>query len=121
MTIDHDGHPHASSPTAHVLTELQLYGWRPFQDEPDPRPLPEAPAIGGAIADTCMVILLVGENGQHAPTHALRSRIGVRLVSRTCRRRASRSVAESDPKATWKMARKGDRFYSALMCAARIT
>jgi hypothetical protein len=48
MTIDRDGHP---SPTAHVLAELQLYGWRPFQDEPDPRPLPEAPAIGGAIAD----------------------------------------------------------------------
>jgi hypothetical protein len=40
-----------SSPTAHVLAELQLYGWRPFQDEPDPRPLPEAPAIGGAVAD----------------------------------------------------------------------
>ena len=42
---------HASSPTGHVLTELQLYGHRPFQDEPDPRPLPEAEAIGGAVAD----------------------------------------------------------------------
>jgi hypothetical protein len=51
MTIDRDDTPHASSPTAHVLAELQLYGWRPFQDEPDPRPLPEAPAIGGAVAD----------------------------------------------------------------------
>jgi hypothetical protein len=51
MTIDHDDHGQASSPTAHVLTELQLYGWRPFQDEPDPRPLPEGPAIGGAVAD----------------------------------------------------------------------
>jgi YspA, cpYpsA-related SLOG family len=43
--------PHASSSTDQVLTELQLYGHRPFQDEPDPRPLPEAGAIGGAVAD----------------------------------------------------------------------
>ncbi|MCC6887281.1 MAG: DUF2493 domain-containing protein [Hyphomicrobiales bacterium] len=42
---------HSSSPTDHVLAELQLYGYRPFQDEPDPRPLPEANAIGGAVAD----------------------------------------------------------------------
>jgi YspA, cpYpsA-related SLOG family len=42
---------YASSPTDHVLTELQLYGHRPFQDEPDPRPLPDADAIGGAVAD----------------------------------------------------------------------
>jgi hypothetical protein len=34
-----------------LLSELQLYGHRPFQDEPDPRPLPEANAIGGAVAD----------------------------------------------------------------------
>jgi hypothetical protein len=43
--------PHAASSTDHVLTELQLYGYRPFQAEPDPRPLPEANAIGGAVAD----------------------------------------------------------------------
>ncbi|MFV3131299.1 DUF2493 domain-containing protein [Niveispirillum sp. KHB5.9] len=30
------------TPSAHLLEELQLYGYRPFQDEPDPRPLPEA-------------------------------------------------------------------------------
>ena len=46
MTTEHDdtGYepPHTSSPTDHVLAELQLYGYRPFQDEPDPRPLPEA-------------------------------------------------------------------------------
>ncbi|SDR44636.1 Protein of unknown function [Rhizobiales bacterium GAS113] len=42
---------HAASPTEHVLTELQLYGFRPFQDEPDPRPLPEANMIAGAAAD----------------------------------------------------------------------
>src|SRR5882672_1029674 len=43
--------PHFSSSTDHVLAELQLYGHRPFQDEPDPRPLPEAEIIGGAVAD----------------------------------------------------------------------
>ncbi|WP_372085000.1 DUF2493 domain-containing protein [Tistrella mobilis] len=42
---------HTSSPTDHVLTELQLYGWRPFQDEADPRPLPEGDAVAGAVAD----------------------------------------------------------------------
>src|SRR5437870_11711355 len=44
--------PHSSSATDHVLTELQLYGHRPFQDEPDRRPLPEGNATGGAGADT---------------------------------------------------------------------
>ena len=43
--------PHNSSPTDHVLDELQLYGYRPFQDEPDPRPLPQAQTIAGAVAD----------------------------------------------------------------------
>jgi hypothetical protein len=43
--------PHAASPTASVLTELQLYGYRPFQDEPDPRPLPEERSVRTALAD----------------------------------------------------------------------
>jgi len=43
--------PHASSPTDHLLTELQLFGWRPFQDEPDPRPLPDSKIITAAVAD----------------------------------------------------------------------
>src|ERR1700704_596363 len=53
MTTDRDDFepPHASSPTAHILAELALYGHHPFQDEPDTRPLPEANAIGGAVAD----------------------------------------------------------------------
>lgn len=41
----------ASSPTAHLLSELQLFGYRPFADEPDPRPLPEPRLAAGAIAD----------------------------------------------------------------------
>ena len=51
--IQDDGYepPHAASPTAHILDELQLYGYRPFQEEPDPRPLPEGAHVAGAIAD----------------------------------------------------------------------
>jgi hypothetical protein len=41
----------ALSPTDYVLTELQLHGHRPFQDEPDPRPLPEARIVVGAVSD----------------------------------------------------------------------
>jgi len=51
---DTDDEPHASSPTAHVLDELALHGYRPGQDEPDPRPLPEAETVRaelGAIVD----------------------------------------------------------------------
>ncbi len=51
MTTEHDDPAHAVSPTAHVLDELQLYGWRKGEDEPDPRPLPEARLIAGAVAD----------------------------------------------------------------------
>jgi hypothetical protein len=41
----------ASSPTGHALAELQLYGYRPFQDEPDPRPLPEARTVAVSVSD----------------------------------------------------------------------
>jgi hypothetical protein len=34
-----------ASPTAYLLDELALYGHRPGQDEPDPRPLPEPDAV----------------------------------------------------------------------------
>ena len=50
-TTDDFEPPPAASSTAHVLAELQMYGSRPFDDEPDPRPLPEAHSIGGAVAD----------------------------------------------------------------------
>ena len=54
--------PHNSSPTDHVLDELQLYGYRPFQDEPDPRPLPQAQMIAGAVADIFdALIVTLGE------------------------------------------------------------
>ena len=50
---EHDDYEpdHASSPTDHVLTELQLYGFHPRDDELDPRPIPEDRVIEGAIAD----------------------------------------------------------------------
>jgi hypothetical protein len=52
MTDPDDIEPaHAASPTDHVLGELQLFGYRPLNDEPDPRPLPEDKMIAGAVAD----------------------------------------------------------------------
>ena len=51
--LTHNGHepPHSASQTAHALEELQLYGYRPFDDELDPRPLPEAQSVTTAVAD----------------------------------------------------------------------
>ena len=55
MTTRHDSpnrEPHhAESSTASLLTELQLYGHRPFGDEPDPRPMPEERTVRIALAD----------------------------------------------------------------------
>ncbi|WP_072389415.1 DUF2493 domain-containing protein [Hyphomicrobium sp. CS1BSMeth3] len=50
MPFDHlsDG---TASPTAHLLEELALYAHRPFDDEADPRPLPEPAKLQGALAD----------------------------------------------------------------------
>ena len=47
---DHEPH-HAESSTASLLAELQLYGHRPFQDEPDARSLPEERQVRTALAD----------------------------------------------------------------------
>ena len=45
-------------PTHALLQEMQLFGYRPFEDEPDPRPLPDARLAAGAVAD--MVDALAG-------------------------------------------------------------
>jgi hypothetical protein len=37
--------------TAYLLQEMQLYGYRPYEDEPDGRPLPEGRVVAGAVAD----------------------------------------------------------------------
>jgi hypothetical protein len=50
LSPDHELH-HAASATASLLTELQLFGHRPFHDEPDNRPLPDAHQVGTALAD----------------------------------------------------------------------
>ncbi len=50
MTSRHEPH-HEASPTAHLLDEIALYGYRPFSDEADPRPLPEERIASGAVAD----------------------------------------------------------------------
>lgn len=50
--MDHDDEDNTQhGATAHLLDELALHGYRPFDDDPDPRPLPEARMAGGAIAD----------------------------------------------------------------------
>ena len=41
---------YASSPTDRVILELQMYGHRPHQDEPDPRPLPDDEVIRAGLA-----------------------------------------------------------------------
>jgi hypothetical protein len=41
--------PAATSATAHLLDELALFGHRPGQDEPDPRPLPEVDRVAGEL------------------------------------------------------------------------
>lgn len=42
---------HQSSSTASVIAELQLYGYRPHADEPDPRPLPDERTVRTALTD----------------------------------------------------------------------
>ena len=49
--MTNDDEPEGQSPTAAIIHELQLYGYRPFEDEPDPRPLPEDRQVTGALAD----------------------------------------------------------------------
>ncbi|SEF13082.1 Protein of unknown function [Rhizobiales bacterium GAS191] len=49
---DHDAEPaHSSSPTAHLLEHLQLYGHRAFEDEPDQRLLPDPQHLEHTLAD----------------------------------------------------------------------
>ncbi len=55
------------SDTDHVLSELQLYGYRPFTDEPDPRPLPEGDHVAGAIADIFDALIATLEDTRLEP------------------------------------------------------
>lgn len=38
-----------NSPSSHLLDELALHGYRPFEDDPDPRPLPSSDAAALAL------------------------------------------------------------------------
>lgn len=42
---------HEASATDHFVTELELYGYRPSAEEPDPRPVPEDDQVGGAVLE----------------------------------------------------------------------
>lgn len=48
----HDMAGEGGSQFAHLLEELELFGRRPFDDELDPRPLPEGRLVEAAAADT---------------------------------------------------------------------
>jgi hypothetical protein len=50
MTHDPDTPPDTDA-THLLLQEMQLFGHRPYEDEPDPRPLPDPRLAAGAIAD----------------------------------------------------------------------
>ena len=47
---------HHASQTARVLDEVRMQGWRPHEDEPDPRPLPDGDDLGHALTDVFDVL-----------------------------------------------------------------
>ena len=69
--MDRDNHdpesPDANSPTGHILQELQLFGYRPFEDEPDPRPLPDGNRVAGAVADMFDALISTFEDTRLEP------------------------------------------------------
>ena len=70
MTTNHDDDfepHHSSSPTDQVLHELQLYGYRPFNDEPDPRPLPDPRTAFAAVIKTAFSPRVNAHGDQLAP------------------------------------------------------
>ena len=66
--IDDHEPEHAKSPTAHLLEELQLFGHRPFEGEPDPRPLPEDHLVRAAVADTFDAFICAFQDTRLEPT-----------------------------------------------------
>jgi hypothetical protein len=69
MTNEHHDHEpeHHESPTGAVLQEMALYAWRPFSDEPDPRPLPEDRMVAGAVIDMFDAITCALQNTRIEP------------------------------------------------------
>lgn len=58
---------HASSQTDYVLNELQLHGYRPFEDEPDQRLLPDGNQVAGAVADIFDALIATLEDTRLEP------------------------------------------------------
>ena len=58
---------YSTSQTAHALDELQLYGYRPFDDEPDPRPMPEGQRLATAVADIFDALVATLEDTRMEP------------------------------------------------------
>ena len=57
---------HTASQTAHALDELQLYGYRPF-DESDPRPMPDGQRLAVAVADIFDALVATLEDTRMEP------------------------------------------------------
>jgi hypothetical protein len=58
---------HAASATSSLLDELQLYGHRPFDDEPDPRPLPQERIVTGALTDMFDAVVTIFQDTRLEP------------------------------------------------------
>ncbi len=58
---------HSASPTDEVLTQLQLFGHRPFYDEPDTRVLPEPEEIANATAEIFEALIAVLQSTRLEP------------------------------------------------------
>ena len=81
---DHDDFEphHESSPTDHVLNELQLHGYRPFADEPDQRLLPD----GRCTVRLNLPVLIFMHADLIERSVGFGSKVNTRVRSRTRRR-----------------------------------
>lgn len=99
---------HTASQTAHALDELQLYGYRPF-DEPDPRPMPDGQRLAAAVADIFDALVATLEDTRMEPDleevlwgqvvtffHRATARIE-RSLDETSRRSAASSASRTAP------------------------
>jgi hypothetical protein len=58
---------HQLSGTGVILQELALYAYRPFSDEPDPRPLPEVRHVTGAVIDMYDAVMVALQDTRIEP------------------------------------------------------
>lgn len=55
------------SATAHVIEQMQLYGYHPNDDEPDPRPVPDTDVIESAVAALFDTLITAFQNTRLEP------------------------------------------------------